>query len=77
MWGRSPIMEKKLRVEGMSCQHCVGRVKRYLESVPDVSDVAVDLDARQAVFQADGEIDMADIIAAINQFGFTATEQAE
>ena len=68
-------MEKKLRVEGMFCQHCVGRVTKHLESVPNVSDVNVDLDARQAVFQADGDVDMEGIIKAINEFGFTAKEK--
>lgn len=68
-------MEKKLSVEGMSCPHCVGRVKKHLESVPNVSDVHVDLDAKQAVFQANGDIDMQGIINAMNEFGFTAKEQ--
>lgn len=67
-------MDKKLSVEGMSCQHCVGRVKKHLESVPNVSNVDVDLDAGQAVFKTDGDIDMQGIIAAINDFGFTAKE---
>ena len=67
-------MEKKLSVEGMSCPHCVGRVKKHLQSVPNVSNVDVDLEAKQAVFQTDGDIDMQGIIAAINDFGFTAKE---
>lgn len=65
-------MQKILNIEGMSCQHCVGRVKKHLESVPNVSEVQVDLDGKQAVFQADGEIDMESIVTAINGFGFTA-----
>jgi copper chaperone CopZ len=68
-------MEKMLRVEGMSCQHCVGRVKKHLESVPQVSHVNVDLEAGKAVFQTNGDVDMQGIIKAINDFGFTAEER--
>jgi copper chaperone CopZ len=69
-------MITKLRVEGMSCQHCVRRVKTYLESLPDVSDVQVDLEGKEAVFHSDGNLDMQDILTAIGEFGFTAKEQA-
>jgi len=69
-------MEKKLRIEGMSCQHCVGRVKKYLESVKNVSDVNVDLENKSAVFKADSDIDMEAIINKIQSFGFTATEKS-
>lgn len=65
-------MEKKLNIEGMSCMHCVGRVKKYLETV--ASDVTVDLEAKKASFNADAGLDMAKVIQDINGFGFTATE---
>lgn len=68
-------MEKKLRVEGMSCQHCVGRVTKYLESVKSVTDVHVDLENKSAVFKAGSDIDMKAIINKIQSFGFTATEK--
>ena len=67
-------MRTKLSVEGMSCQHCVRRVKTYLESIPNVSGVRVDLEAKEAVFQSDGDVDMQGIIAAIGEYGFTARE---
>ena len=34
-------MKKYLSIEGMSCKHCVNRVKKYLETVG--TDVSVDL----------------------------------
>ncbi len=70
-------MQKKITIEGMSCQHCVGRVKKYLDSVPHVSGVHVDLEAKEAVFEADGDIDMNAIVQAIGEFGFTATPAAD
>ena len=66
-------MEKKLNIEGMSCMHCVGRVKKYLESV--ASDVHVDLGGKEARFTADDSLDMAAVIKAVNDFGFTASEK--
>jgi len=67
-------MEKKLNIEGMSCMHCVGRVKKYLESV--ASDVHVDLEAKEARFIADGSLDMGAVIKTVNDFGFTAAEKS-
>jgi copper chaperone CopZ len=68
-------MQKIIHIEGMSCQHCVGRVKKYLDSVPHVSGVHVDLEGKQAVFQVDGPIDMDAVVKAIGEFGFTAGAQ--
>ena len=33
----------EIKVTGMSCEHCVGAVRRALESVPGASRVQVDL----------------------------------
>lgn len=67
-------MEKKLSIQGMSCQHCVGRVKKYLEAIENVSEVHVDLENKEAVFNADANMDMETAIKAINAFGFTTKE---
>lgn len=66
-------MKKKLDIQGMSCMHCVGRVKKYLETL--ASDVRVDLGAKEACFTADESLDMASVITKINSFGFTAVEK--
>ncbi len=67
-------MGKKLSIQGMSCQHCVGRVKKYLEAIETVSDVHVDLENKEAVFKAAANMDMETAIKAITAFGFTAKE---
>ncbi len=66
-------MEKKLNIEGMSCMHCVGRVRKYLESV--ATDVQVNLDDKEARFTPGNQFDMDTAIKEINAFGFTATEK--
>ena len=37
-----------LKIDGMSCGHCVASVKKALESVPGVDSAAVDLSAGSA-----------------------------
>lgn len=68
-------MGKKLSVEGMSCQHCVGRVKKYLEAINNVSKVDVDLDNKEASFEFEGSIDLETIIKDISEFGFQTREK--
>jgi Cu+-exporting ATPase len=69
-------MDKKLSVEGMTCQHCVKRVKKIIEKAEGVSDVTVLLDRKEAAFTFDpAATDIDGIVKAINDFGFTATEK--
>lgn len=35
-----------LRVDGMSCEHCVKAIKNAVGSLPGVADVSVDLNAK-------------------------------
>ncbi len=70
-------MEKKLSVEGMTCQHCVKRVTKIIEKTPGVSDVRVSLENREAVFSCNGtDTNVGEIVRAINDFGFIAAEKA-
>ncbi len=48
----SKQQEFKLKVGGMSCNHCVGRVSKALESVEGVTKVKVDLEGGQATVKA-------------------------
>ncbi len=65
-------MKKNLSVEGMSCQHCVGRVKKYLETVG--TDVHVDLEEKKAEFNTEQDLDMEKVVKDISAFGFTVKE---
>ena len=70
--GKDNDMEKHLSVEGMSCKHCVNRVKKYLETVG--ADVSVDLEGKKADFNAGNDVDMDTVIKEISEFGFTVKE---
>ena len=34
-------MEKTMKIEGMMCGHCSGRVKKVLEALPEVDEAVV------------------------------------
>ena len=42
-----------LKVQGMTCNHCVMRVAKALKAVPGVSDAQVDLSKAEAVVTYD------------------------
>ncbi len=62
-----------LPVEGMSCGGCVASVTRALQQVPGVTEVQVDLDAKQATVS--GTADRAAVVAAIEDAGFEVPDQ--
>jgi len=70
-------MKKVLEVKGMTCGNCVKRVNKIISGFKDVSDVTVDLQRMEAAFECDASAtDVAGIVQAINDFGFTAREKA-
>ena len=46
-------MEHKINVTGMTCMHCVGAVKKALESVDGVESAEVSLEQANAVVTGD------------------------
>ena len=42
-----------IKIGGMSCGHCVARVKNALTQIPGVSNVNVDLDTERASLEYD------------------------
>lgn len=70
--GKDNAMEKHLSIEGMSCKHCVNRIKKYLETVG--TDVSVDLEGKKADFNAGNDVGMDTVIKEISEFGFTVKE---
>ena len=68
-------MEKTLSVEGMTCMHCSGRVKKYLESNKGISNITVDLGNKEAVFTCDNTVNLETVIKDITELGYTAKER--
>ena len=44
-------MKKKILIEGMSCNHCVGHVKEALEALDGVSSIEVSLEGNCATVE--------------------------
>jgi copper chaperone CopZ len=67
-------VEKTLRIEGMSCGHCVARVKKTLEAVPALTVVDVSIGSARVetgAAEPSGAIDAA--IRALDTAGYPAT----
>ena len=62
-----------LKVTGMTCSKCVQHVKQALLSIPGVRTAEVDLADGLARIEHEGA-DMADMINAIEEEGYEATE---
>ena len=66
------IMEKKLSVEGMMCQHCVAHVKKALEGIEGVEEAAVDLDSNSATAKLSADVADQVLVDAIVDAGYEA-----
>lgn len=61
-----------LRVEGMTCGHCVARVQKALAAAPGVSAANVDLETGIADIRADVNTDTAALIGLVEAAGYAA-----
>ena len=48
---------RTVRVKGMSCQHCAKTVKKTLEEIDGITNVAVDLESGEATFEETRPVD--------------------
>ncbi|MHB0887885.1 CopZ family metallochaperone [Acidithiobacillus sp.] len=62
-----------LKVQGMTCGHCVMAVKKALGKVPGVTHVEVDLPAGKAVVQGGASVEA--LLKAVTQIGYQAEVQ--
>ena len=66
------MAEVTLIIEGMSCQHCVGSVKKAIDSVDGVSSSDVSLGSAKVVY--DESKTSSDVIAqAVTKAGYRIT----
>jgi copper chaperone len=62
-----------LKVEGMSCSHCVRSVSEALKGVSGVSMASVNLELGRAEIAHDPTVTAAALVAAIAEEGYQAT----
>ena len=68
-------MKKLMKVDGMHCGGCSGRLKRVLEGVPGVTEAGADHEAGTAY--AVGDVSDAALKAAVEGAGFTLQSVTE
>ena len=66
-------MSTTLKVNGMTCMHCVGAVKKALEQVPGVEAAEVSLEKAQALVTGDADVQA--MAAAVKEEGYSAEAQ--
>ena len=65
------MVEETLKIEGMTCDHCVIRVGRAIASVPGVTEVDVNLKRKEAVVKfEESKTDLEKIKAAVREAGY-------
>lgn len=62
----------ELKIEGMSCGHCVAGVTKALEGVSGVRTAEVRLEAGAATVSHDGSVAPEVLIAAVEEEGYDA-----
>jgi copper chaperone CopZ len=62
-----------LTVDGMSCGHCSGMVKRTLEEIDGITRVSVDLEGKKAHFETADASLVEKAVKEINEAGYKAS----
>lgn len=66
-------MQTRIRITGMSCEHCAQRVTRALQGVKGVKGVQVDLRSGEAVLEHPEPVSMEEIRKAVESAGYGVT----
>lgn len=61
---------KTIKVEGMSCNHCVMAVEKAVNAIDGVTGVKVDLDKGEVSFEEGGSVNMDAVVQAIEKAGY-------
>jgi copper chaperone len=61
---------KTIRIEGMSCQHCVMAVTKALGAVAGIRNVKVDLARGEATFEEETPVDQEVVREAVRKAGY-------
>jgi copper ion binding protein len=59
-----------IRIEGMSCMHCVKHVEEALMDLKEVTKVKVDLNEKNALVELDGSVEDSKLKEAVEEAGY-------
>lgn len=63
-------MKKQIKIEGMSCNHCVMHVKNALNEIKGVHEVCVSLEDKNAIIEVEKEIESSKLREVIEDAGY-------
>lgn len=66
------LVEKKMKIGGMTCQKCVKHVKNALEGVEGVEEALVDLESGTAIVKLSADVTDEALIAAVVEEDYEA-----
>ncbi len=61
---------EKIKIQGMTCQHCVMSVTKALGSIPGIKNLKVDLVNGEATFENTQNVSMPNIRKAVEEGGY-------
>lgn len=64
------MAEMTLKIEGMSCQHCVMRVKKAIDGLGGISKAEVGIGNARIIYD-DSKVKKEDIEAAVQKAGYS------
>lgn len=67
------MSEVRMKITGMTCQHCVAHTRKALEAVEGVRQVQVTLEPGAAII--DGTASVEDLLDAVRQAGYEAVTE--
>ena len=71
-------MQKSLKVEGMTCQHCVQIISDSLKNRAGIETVGVNIDKKEVKVEYDEEkIELKEILSEISALGFEIAEDSK
>ena len=70
------IMKKTMKIEGMMCMHCSGRVKKVLEALPEVEVAKVSHESGTAELTLKADISCETLKATVENEGYKVTDIA-
>ncbi len=63
-------MTKTMKIEGMLCAHCSGRVEKALSAIDGVSAVEMSLEGKSATLTLSKEVDNQILTDAVTEAGY-------
>ncbi len=68
------MKEIELKIQGMTCQHCVRTVTNALSSVGGVSKVEVSLEEGKARVELDEDVPLDELKKAVEEWGYRVVD---